>query len=304
MPVDSWSLDGQVVLLSDTLRVDGYRAAIQASVRPGDVVVDLGSGTGILARFAALAGASRVIAIEQRLELCELNQHANELLGLGEIIEVVHGRAEKTRLAEPIDVVMSELIGDLADDEAMSRVLAEFCAAHGSLLSATTRFVPEEVVLWGRLVAGADAAGMTLADDDELTEAMERALDGELRVLTHLGGVRFAGEPFELLRVGADGRRTGGEGGPVPGFSAAGLEAAPRAMACWFEATLAPKIRLDSRGDSRARTSWGLPLVPLTCGGGAGGARPEELGLSFLLDRRADDLVVEARLHAGSERRG
>ena len=55
MTARPWNIGGQVVLLSDTLRVDSYRAAIQAKVRSGDVVVDLGSGTGIMARFAALA---------------------------------------------------------------------------------------------------------------------------------------------------------------------------------------------------------------------------------------------------------
>ena len=53
-------------LLADTgERLALFEQAIRASVHPGDVVLDLGAGTGVLACFAAFAGASRVHAIER-----------------------------------------------------------------------------------------------------------------------------------------------------------------------------------------------------------------------------------------------
>ena len=57
-------LDYHLSMLLDTDRLNSYRRAIDASVQPGDIVVDIGSGTGILSFMACEAGAKRVYAIE------------------------------------------------------------------------------------------------------------------------------------------------------------------------------------------------------------------------------------------------
>src|SRR3954454_16113224 len=62
-------LDAEVVrlhgaMLDDRRRTRSFIAAIEAAVRPGDVVVEIGTGTGVLAVAAARAGARRVYALE------------------------------------------------------------------------------------------------------------------------------------------------------------------------------------------------------------------------------------------------
>jgi predicted RNA methylase len=62
LPVEAVQL--HLAMLDDRNRTAAYLEAIRDGVREGDVVVDIGTGTGVLAAAAAQAGARRVYAIE------------------------------------------------------------------------------------------------------------------------------------------------------------------------------------------------------------------------------------------------
>ena len=64
--------------LFDVQRTRLWKQAIEDVVRPGDVVADAGSGTGILGVFAALGGAARVHAIELLPRFVRLISHLAE----------------------------------------------------------------------------------------------------------------------------------------------------------------------------------------------------------------------------------
>ena len=58
------SIDLITQCLTDEKRTLKFKQAIEETVKPGDIVLDSGTGSSILALFAARAGAKKVIAIE------------------------------------------------------------------------------------------------------------------------------------------------------------------------------------------------------------------------------------------------
>lgn len=139
-------------LVFDESRVRSYRDAINATVKEGDVVADLGAGTGLLTFLCLQAGARKVHAIERS----EVIQWAKELArrnGFSERIEFHHSDARETDIGERVDVIVSELMGHVAFEEGMAETIS---LAKERLLAPDGRAIPQTVTLKAALVNEAD----------------------------------------------------------------------------------------------------------------------------------------------------
>jgi len=103
-------------MLADPVRLDAYARAIEATVKPGDVVVDLGAGLGILSLIAARAGAARVHAIEKG-DAAQLMRRVVERNGFSDTIVIHEAHSRDVALERPADVLVSETLGSFALDE-------------------------------------------------------------------------------------------------------------------------------------------------------------------------------------------
>ena len=117
-------------------------------VRPGDVVLDVGAGTGILSLFAARAGAARVYAVE-RTTVAVLAQELAAANGFAEIVQVIHGDIMDIELPERVDVIVSEWLGGFGIDEGM---LVPVIAARDRWLKPGGVMIPSSVTAWAGLV--------------------------------------------------------------------------------------------------------------------------------------------------------
>lgn len=111
--VDRFGLaDGsyQHALLRDAGRLEAYAAAIARVVRPGDVVADLGSGSGIMAWLAMRAGAARVHAVEANQPALAALGRLLERNGIADRVSCHAADAERWVPPEPVDVVVCELM--------------------------------------------------------------------------------------------------------------------------------------------------------------------------------------------------
>ena len=142
------SLHIHAMMLSDSARTETYQRAIEASVRPGDVVIDVGSGTGILAMFAARAGARKVYSIEPT-GMIELAKRIAKRNGLAERIEFIQAKVEEVELPEKADCLVSEWLGVFALEENLLPCIAH---ARDHLLKPGGQLLPQEVGLFLALV--------------------------------------------------------------------------------------------------------------------------------------------------------
>jgi hypothetical protein len=102
---------GQIPMLEDRARTSGFVGAIRSTVQPGDIVVDLGTGSGVLAVAAAQAGARRVYAIEVR-PIATTAARFFKASGYGDRITLIRGLSMEIALPERGDVLVSEMIGN------------------------------------------------------------------------------------------------------------------------------------------------------------------------------------------------
>ncbi|MFO0633256.1 MAG: 50S ribosomal protein L11 methyltransferase [Nannocystaceae bacterium] len=128
-------------MLADSVRNEAYRQALVRAVRPGDVVLDMGAGTGILSVFAAQAGASRVWAVE-RTDIAAIARRVIERNGFADRITVIQDDLEEIDLPGKVDVIVSEWMGGLGVDENM---LAPLLIARDRFLAPGGRVVPAAV---------------------------------------------------------------------------------------------------------------------------------------------------------------
>ena len=100
-----------IAMLDDRERTRKFLQAVREVVRPGDVVVDLGTGTGVLATAAALAGARHVYAVEAT-RLGEVACRVFAANGVGDRVTLLPGWSTRLELPEAADVLVAEIIGD------------------------------------------------------------------------------------------------------------------------------------------------------------------------------------------------
>ncbi|MBI2336273.1 MAG: 50S ribosomal protein L11 methyltransferase [Deltaproteobacteria bacterium] len=133
------------IMLNDEIRMRAYGRAIAQVVKPGDVVVDIGCGLGVLSFLALKAGAKKVYAIEAdspTLQLARKFAEQNHFLKQITFIKKLSGQV---RLPEKADVIVSEILGSLAIDE---NILPTLLDAKKRFLKKGGKVIPEQFSLY------------------------------------------------------------------------------------------------------------------------------------------------------------
>jgi len=108
--------------LFDEKRVQAFARAIKKSVKVGDIVVDAGTGTGIIALLAAKAGAKKVYAVEWDPEIAHIAAQNIRANNFHNAVEVVNADVREFILptGDHADVLVMEMLdtGFIAEQQA------------------------------------------------------------------------------------------------------------------------------------------------------------------------------------------
>jgi precorrin-6B methylase 2 len=254
----------QVLMLADEARNEAYRQAIRKVISGGEVVADVGAGTGMWGRYAIKCGAKRVYMVEREERLIPMIRVLNRQFPPGADIVVLHGDASAVELPEKVDVVISELMGGLVFDEDIVEVLSPFKRTNAKERCV---FIPSSLDVWAQpilvselngseeissiLASDFEAFGVTIPDQPKYWAI----LDPHVVTLLEQPKRVFFGSPQDLKEP--------------PMLSAtwnfAAAMANPRkrlGVAVWFDAEMSDGVRFGN-GPSTLPTSWGVTVVPV-----------------------------------------
>ncbi len=124
-------------LLQDGNVQSQFQKALAAQIKPGDVVLDLGAGTGLHSFFAARAGAARVYAVDTEpiLEAARLISESN---GFQDKIIFIQQHSDQLELPEKVDAIVTNL-GFFATLQCLPSVIRRFLKPDGKVIPQSLR---------------------------------------------------------------------------------------------------------------------------------------------------------------------
>lgn len=254
------SLHQYAGMVFHSARIEAFRRAIEDSVRPGMRVLDLGTGLGTYALFAARAGASRVVAVDAH-PVIHVARDLARANGASRVIEFVCSRAPEGIPPGEYDLVVFEdyptRLLDAPTHQLLRAVAERHLAPGGRLLPGAARLCLAPVRYDGPTDPAAVAEAWTRFGVD-WGELRLRLADTAAKV--HLAADRLLGPPargerLDLLAT-AGGTDLGlrgewaGTGHPVGG------------LALWFDLEVAPAGWVTNAPDGPGEP-WGQCFLPL-----------------------------------------
>jgi protein arginine N-methyltransferase 1 len=143
-----YSLHGYGDMIRDKIRMEAYARAMRHLVKPGSVVLEIGTGPGIFAILASQLGARRVFAIEPNevIQVARENAVANHC---ADRIEFIEGLSTDVALPAKADLIFSDLRGVLP---LFGKHIPAIVDARKRFLAPNGVLCPRKDTLWAAIV--------------------------------------------------------------------------------------------------------------------------------------------------------
>ncbi len=194
-------------MMGDRHRLAAYRAALTACVRNGDCVVDAGTGTAILASYAAMLTSGPVYGVEYFAAAAALAERMVRAAGLANVT-ILNENTFRTTITPPPDVLVTETVGALGPEENIVELTHDFVRRHPTVrhvlpaslavLAVPVRSAVADHVV-DRFLSGFVSASHGEFSYDAVADEL-RHHAGRHLFTTDLSGSTVAGEETELVR--------------------------------------------------------------------------------------------------------
>jgi precorrin-6B methylase 2 len=191
-------------MLNDTERNDALAVALERTIRPGAHVLDIGSGTGLLAMMAVRAGAASVTTCESHPLLAEISRAIVRAHGLSDIVSVVAKPSTELEVGRDLPARADVIVAEVVDCGLVGEgILPTIRDARERLLAERGRLVPQAARLLVRLVESVAADRLNnvqTVHGFDLRLFNRLATPGHFPIRLHTWPHRLLSEPVELAR--------------------------------------------------------------------------------------------------------
>lgn len=142
-------------IIGDSLRNETYAKALSRFIRPGMLVLEIGTGTGLLAMLAARAGAAQVITCEKEPLVAAMAQTIIAHNGLSDRVTVIPKELKDIRIGDDLPRQADLLVAEIVDNSLLGEsVLPLYAYARRHLLLPEALVLPATIAALGMMVGG------------------------------------------------------------------------------------------------------------------------------------------------------